>query len=531
MTTTTTEQEKQTIEKHEEKDFADFNPDQPLEIEEKYRLTLDTEKPPEKTIEDKGMPRAFFITMIVAIFMLIGFGIWQIIKPKPPQTAVQPSPSPSPTEQNTTTPDYRAKLALQNQQYEMDKLKQPKTQEKPQEPPKKTVIPPKTVRQPPPKTHRTVSQPVQPASPVVKIQSPQANPIRPFVPPTQTIKTTDKVDPFKRWQELANLGQTIGQLTNPSPSTPISLNQTPSYPSNSSKEKSSKAQIKSSQTKPLTTMDQPSETLITSSKLPTITLKKSDNTTSIYPANSINELSPGAQGIINRTQSEFNVKPPSQSIPFGTIAKGTVSLPLIWDTATQNQQGFERFTITLTQDLLTSNGSIAFSAGTVLIAEAMQVNPSHHLVQATVIAIVTRDTSGTINQQILAPGVMIVQGINGQPLIAQTYNDPNNDVFWQDVFISTLNGLGRIGKVLTEPEQTSIYSNNGAGGISTTTTVQSRDPEIWAAVLDGFFNPMAERIGERSSAQIKQRLQQPTVAILPQNTPVEIVVKGLIEIQ
>ncbi len=63
------------IGKEEEKEFADFNPEQPLQLEEKHRIVLESEQPTAPTIEEKGMPRAVFVTASVGfvLLMLLGF--------------------------------------------------------------------------------------------------------------------------------------------------------------------------------------------------------------------------------------------------------------------------------------------------------------------------------------------------------------------------------------------------------------------------------------------------------------------------
>jgi hypothetical protein len=45
-----------------------------------------------------------------------------------------------------------------------------------------------------------------------------------------------------------------------------------------------------------------------------------------------------------------------------------------------------------------------------------------------------------------------------------------------------------------------------------TTTVESRDPQIWSAVLDGFFSPLAKRMESRSDRATEELLNRPNVA-------------------
>jgi hypothetical protein len=246
------------------------------------------------------------------------------------------------------------------------------------------------------------------------------------------------------------------------------------------------------------------------------------------------ERSPGTQGIINRRSLETDSNSErifTKTIAIGTTAQGTVSVPLIWDTSTNDRQGYHRFAITLTEDLLASNGSVALPANTVLVAEVANVTQDSYLVQASVIAIVATDRQGNVQQQTLAPGTILVQGEEGDPLIAENYADPSADIVRQDLLISLFSGLAKVGEVFTEPEQTATFSNNGFGGLSTSTITQNRSPKIWSAVLDGFFNPLADRLSERSQQQIEELLNRPTVAVVPTGTSVSLIVNGIVQIQ
>lgn len=163
----------------------------------------------------------------------------------------------------------------------------------------------------------------------------------------------------------------------------------------------------------------------------------------------------------------------------------------------------------------------------VLVAEATSVNPGSLLVQASAIAIVTTDGQGTIRQKSIDPGLILIQGANRQPLVARRQSNHEGKIFQQDLTIGILSSLGRVGEVLTEPEQATTF--NGAFG--TTTTTKSRNPEIWSAVLDGFFNPLAKRMSDRSQQEINELLRRPTAAAIPVGTPVSVTANGFITIE
>ena len=177
---------------------------------------------------------------------------------------------------------------------------------------------------------------------------------------------------------------------------------------------------------------------------------------------------------------------------------------------------------------MATDGTVALPAGTVLVAEAASVNPDNLLVQGSAIAIITTDSQGTVRQQPIEPGLILIQGTNHQPLVARRQSNHEGKILQQDLTIGILSGLGKVGEVLTEPEQSTTF--NGAFG-TTTTTTRSRDPEIWSAVLDGVFNPLAKRMSDRSQQEINELLRRPTVAAIPVGTSVSIITNGFITIE
>ncbi|MCU0533974.1 MAG: hypothetical protein MUD14_08765 [Hydrococcus sp. Prado102] len=506
------------ISKEEETEFAGLDREQPLQLEEQYRLALDSEEPPPKPVEERGLPRATLVALSVGSLLLTGLGLWLIIKPKPPKVAMQPNPTETPTEAVEAEPDYRAKLALQNQKYDLNQSEEPVAPPSKPEPVvvKQQPIPPSPRR---PAQVRRLPTPSPPTLRSVPSPIPKPNPIAPSEP----------IDPLERWNALAMLGQMQGQL----PDSLKTSNKDASIPPSTGN-----------------TAQTPSQTIPTINpatdgarikQIPSVPTATNATFTSTVPVTNLSssasanpELSPGTQGILNRRSLETDSnweRTSTKTIAIGTTAKGTVSVPLIWDTNTKNQQGYHRFAITLTENLLASDGSVALPANTVLVAEVANVTQDSYLVQASIIAIVATDRQGNVQQQNLAPGTILVQGEEGEPLLAENYADPSADIVRQDLLISLFSGLAKVGEVFTEPEQTATFSNNGFGGLSTSTITQNRSPKIWSAVLDGFFNPLADRLSERSQQQIEELLSRPTVAVVPTKTPISIVVNGIVQIQ
>lgn len=165
-----------------------------------------------------------------------------------------------------------------------------------------------------------------------------------------------------------------------------------------------------------------------------------------------------------------------------------------------------------------------------IIAKANRVGKENRMVQASAIAVVYTDESGQVKQQSLPSGAILIAGEDGEPLIAKGYLDPGDDIAKQDLFIALLSGAGRVGEVLTEPRTRSRSTVSSGRFSSDTITVESRNPQIWSAVLDGFFTPLARRLEKRSDKAVEELLNRPNIAMLPKGTKVSLVLNSFLNV-
>ncbi|MEG4082724.1 hypothetical protein [Microcoleus sp. POL10_C6] len=608
--------------------IANFDPNAPLTLETQYQLAQDEERPLPPPVSERGVPRAVTMLLLTGGILLLGLLIWQFIKPKSPREAIAqstPKESSSPTIKDEK-PELLAKLAYQDQQKLLaekpQKTAKPKTEPSPK--PSRTPRTPRTPRlvatrsaAPPPTplreplpAPRTVVRTVTLPAPIpqrVPSRTPAPAPIlKPLVPPPLIpTPTSEKIDPFERWNQLAQLGQirgnfdpnrianavsatpstpattsaTAAALTKPAPTTEfltvnignqksqpsyVSFEQIPeklySHPNNASGERlhpefpyggdsletTDNSQNPTNQLTPAPlspqissdSTDNPIETEARLSARPTSlpadtefqtlspeTTPEASALTNSLTLEQVN--SPGAKGILNRTPQSSSTSQTAQ-VPLGTTANGIVSVPLLWDEGS-GKQLYDKFAVTLTADFTATDGSIAFPAGTVVIAKASTVSKTNRMVQATAVALVYSDRNGQIKQQPIPEGAILIAGEGSGPLIASGYFDPGSDVAGQDILTAVLSGVGRVGQVFAEPKVRSSSSISGRFGGSTT-TVESRDPQIWSAVLDGFFSPLAKRMESRSDRATEELLNRPNVAVVNKGTPVSITVNSFLNI-
>ncbi|MEM7762057.1 MAG: hypothetical protein AAF298_28665, partial [Cyanobacteria bacterium P01_A01_bin.40] len=428
-------EDRETFTRKEQIDLAglDGEAEQPLIIDQQYQIKEDS--PSDTPVEEKPFVRSLFIYGATGLGILFLLGIWNFMTPEnAPVKVVESSPQ---KQEEIATPqvDYRGKLALRDQKHQLEQAQQPTPAEvvEPEKPTTAAPIqqPPKPQPQPQPRQQPRVARTAPPRPRPQPVTRPQ--PVR--------VDPKPKVDPQQQWARLSNFGQGV----------PLAS-----------------SQFAKSQT---------------SAAKATFVNNVASKPTSIT-ANASNLSSPGSLNILNRQRIETNTRNNHQ-IAYGTTVTAEVSIPLLWDeSVSSSQQPNKRFALVLTEDLLASNGKVALEKGSVVVAESSSVNPGNRLVNASAVAIVYTDKQSRIQQRSLPPQKLTILGRQQQPLIAKGHFNRGGDYAKTDLLVSSLSGLGKVGEVFTQPNTTSsVVTGNFSSSV--TTTVDNRNREVWAAVLDG----------------------------------------------
>ena len=463
----------ETLTREDQIDLAglDTEAEQPFKIDQQYQIKEDAPEP--TPVEEKPLVRSLFIYGMTGLGLLFLIGIWQLMTPNQAPIEVVESPPERPELVATPKVDYRGKLALRDQKHQLEQLKQNKEQPQPtksQEPVTPTPTQQPTQPKPQPTTQPRVARTAPTSRPRTQ-PTPRPRAVR--------VESKPKIDPQQRWAQLSNFGKGV-----PIASSQLAKNQTPA-------------------TK-------------------TTFVNNVANKSTTIAASVSDTPSPGSLGILNRQRVEPTARNNYQ-IAYGTIVTAKVSIPLLWDeSVSSSSQPNKRFALILTDDLLASNGKVALEKGSVVVAESHSVNPDNRLVNASAVAIVYTDKQGNIKQRTLPPQKLTILGKQQQPLIAKGHFERGGDYAKTDLLVSSLSGLGKVGEVFTQPNTTSSVVS-GSFAKSVTTTVDNRNREVWSAVLDGFFNPLAERISVRSLRQEAQLEKLPNIAVLEVGTEVSII--------
>jgi hypothetical protein len=510
-------------------------------LPEQYYIDPDRPVSVERPVSDNPGLKAGFVVTAVGGFMGVLTLIWfGFLAPRTAtrQTTANPQESPSPRIVEDEAAELRGRLAFQDQQQALQE-ETPTPRSTPTPTPTPTakatptaVSPPETID--PPLPQRVSSPPPSP------VQQPEASP-----PP-------EAVDPFERWSQLAALGQQRATLETPveaasstteqpTLTTPIeqltqtTVEQPTLTPVADDAQPSTRTQpdIDNQPIAPTVPTATSRPSLIPQLTPPAYIASTQLSSVLIGSTATISEdgLSPGARGILTRTpvsQSMTGVLAPKE-VALGTTAQARVVMPMIWDTSGRNTEGMQRFAIELTEDMKATDDSIALPKGTIFVAETSDVSEGNNLVSASAIAVIYPNDAGEVRQATIPFGSILVRGEDGEALVAESLSDPGSDIAKQDLLVGLLSSLGRIGEIFNQPDiQTRTSSSED--DFDQTTISRSREPQIWAAALEGFFRTTADRLSERSDRAIEELLNRPNVVVLPEGTEVSIVVNSFFRV-
>lgn len=555
----------------DEKDLAGYDEETPELLSEEYRIKQDDEQAEASSVSEKPSVRLFTVLATTGtVIGGIGFIWFAFLAPKPVRQAnstnATPSPTPSPINESA---DLKSRLAFQDQQHQLNQDQPLNKKPKPPTPlPSPTTGATPKANTPAPPPHiitRTIERIAPPPSPphvtyspptpsreapkiIVPTKTPQPQP-KPSVTPTPP------VDPNMRWLALASLGQLRG--ANPADAATNEVTQ-PNTSSNQERTAFSGFYERQSAPKVSPAMTPPSLTLTTSSAnnqtipqtpvpatrveqansaIPTVQIGAQNGYTSVSYAASFRSdgMTDGEMGILNqrpveRTQEGSHSSYSSiKDVAIGTSAKAKVTVPMVWDGSEQSPTD-GRFAVTLTEDLLATDGTVALPSGTVFITQVQSVNQANKLVTMSVVAAVYQDSTGSIRQEQVPAGNLLIRGASNQPLIARGLFDNGGDIARQDLLAGLVNSLARVGEIINQPRQSTIIQQNGTFSSISSSSV-SPNPSVYAAALEGFFKPLGQRLAERSDRTLQELERRPNVAIVPSGTEVSVFVNSFLKVR
>lgn len=341
-----------------------------------------------------------------------------------------------------------------------------------------TTPPPQPATRPVAPTPRTA--PVQPSAPIQPRLTPQ--PV-----------TADPVDPWEKWQQLAQSG-TLGQLV---------VHTQPAARSTSRPSVTRRNTIGPARTVSPGTSSPPPVVHVTPTASTPIA---HDNSLGTY----VNGYTP-VPGMRH---------PTTQTVPIGTTATATVTTPILWpgdsSQATNSRApNTPKYIVALDEPLTTSDERIVFPRSAQLIVTVAPMDTHSGVATLDVLAVLRDEQAYTI-----PPGQLHIRGQDGNPLVAQRFNDPGGAIFSMDAGLFVISGLANLGTILNRPRSSTVVNSDFQG----TVTTEYDEPNFIGAVLEGGAGALAERLAERNDQAIEELAERPSTWYLPAGTEVQLFV-------
>ena len=509
--------------------LSGYQPEEAALIDREFMLQRDGEPTEQREKSENPLVRLAVATLMVGGVMGLGWTVWALFfAPKPVATPVA-APTPKPTTTAVETDEaarLKAELALRNQASRTQQQPSPKSSHSPvpkPSPPTPATSPPQTQTMPeasPPRIVReTVSVPVQ-------------QPPLPLVTPIQKSGEREKpVDPLERWNQLAGLGQqTIQGREADSASLLLAsakLEGNQGATEANAPAVTPAASIAAPTSQPPVLANQPQAR---ATAIPVVSIGSTDAATA-----SSDIQSAGERGILNRTpvSGAADSSPATGAgsplqVRIGTSVRGKVLVPMIWSEEDRGSQG--RFAVQLSEDVLSTDNRVALPQGTVLITEVDSVAKSNRLVNQSVVAVVYPDSSGQIQQQTIPKDSILIRGADNRPLIARGMQDPGAAIARQDILVGLLGAAGQVGEIVNQPNTQSSTAVSNGGFSSQTIQTSNPRPNLLAAAVQGFFQPMSQRLSQRAEQTTQELTSRPNVAIVPQGTRVSVFFNTFFEV-
>ena len=178
----------------------------------------------------------------------------------------------------------------------------------------------------------------------------------------------------------------------------------------------------------------------------------------------------------------------------------------------------ERFVVRLNQPLVDSSGQVLLPSGTLAVFEVNSVHPSG-LVDFNSVALIVNG-----QEYRLPPGVISIRGEDGNPLMAQKYDDKGPEIAGMDASTVIFGSLANVGRVLNQPKDEEYEDFDSAFSSRRRTRINRGDPNLLGAVLEGGFTPLLQQIQRRNSQAIAQIQSRPNLWYITPNKKVVVFV-------
>ncbi|MFM2432677.1 MAG: hypothetical protein RLZZ511_3891 [Cyanobacteriota bacterium] len=203
----------------------------------------------------------------------------------------------------------------------------------------------------------------------------------------------------------------------------------------------------------------------------------------------------------------------------GSNAVGTLETPVLLD----DSKSSEQFTISLAEAIPDSIGRTALPANAKLLIRVEGVSKTGRVQLSATAA--TWEQDGQTKEMTIPSGAIQIRGNQGQPLIAEQFEDKGKELAALDAGQFALSAIRGASSQLIQPN-TRVQTGNG----STVITQENQSPNVLAGALQGGADSLLTTISERNKRAAEEIRQRPPIRYLAAGTTVQVFVNQSIQL-
>jgi Bacterial conjugation TrbI-like protein len=216
-------------------------------------------------------------------------------------------------------------------------------------------------------------------------------------------------------------------------------------------------------------------------------------------------------GLPSLSSYQLQSSNPSRKLRIGTQVKATLLNPIAWsgdgkDVAfSGNGAPTPKFIARLEQPLKDSDGNEVVPQGAEIVVAVRSLEPRSGMAELTALQMI-------IDNQEYAPpiGAITLRGANGNPLIADKFQDKGKDIGAADRSMFFFGALSKVGELLNRTDSNVVIT---AGGSSSSSS--SGKPNVLGGILQGGFGALAQQQQQRNQQWLQEIIQRPDIRYIP----------------
>jgi hypothetical protein len=164
-----------------------------------------------------------------------------------------------------------------------------------------------------------------------------------------------------------------------------------------------------------------------------------------------------------------------------------------------------KFIAKLEQPLNDADGNQVVPEGAELVVAVRSLEPNSGMAELTALQLI-------IDNQEFAPpiGALTLRGANGNPLIADKFQDKGKDIAAADRAMFFFGALSKVGELLNRSDSSVVITANGSSSSTT-----NGNANILGGVLQGGFGALAQQQQQRNQQWYQEILRRPDIRYIP----------------